>query len=385
VVSRSRCVYREVSQFDVAVIGAGPAGVAVAVSLNDRGIRPVLIEQDQVAASWRGHYDRLKLNTGKSFSQLPKRRYPNDTPLFPHRDHVVAYLDRHAHEAGIDLRLGIEVKRIDPLDRAWLLQTTAGDIAARQVVVATGENHTPRIPDWPGIDAFPGTLLHSSSYHNPEPYRGQRVLVVGSGSSGMEIAHDLATGGAARVWLSVRTPPNIMLRSISSRLSADWVALPLAHIPIRIADAVARVARRASIGDLTAFGLPIPEEGVFTRDRRLGQSPTLVDMDVIDAIKHGSVEVVAAVESFDRGEVALSDGTHLDPDAVIGATGYHRDLTSLVGHLGVLDADGRPLVMGERAAADGLRFIGFLSRPALIGYLGRQGRRVANRIAAELA
>lgn len=369
----------------MAVIGAGPAGVAVAVGLNDLGVSPLLIDQDKVGASWRGHYDRLQLNTGKSFSQLANRRYPDGTPLFPGRDQVVKYLDRHAHETGIELRLGTEVKRIDPLDRAWLLQTTAGDIAARQVVVATGENHTPRIPDWPGVDAFTGTVVHSSSYRNPGPFRGQRVLVVGSGSSGMEIAHDLAAGGAAQVWLSVRTPPNIMLRSINSRLSADWVAIPLGHMPIRIADAIARAARRAGIGDLSAFGLPIPEEGVFARDRRLGQSPTLVDMEVIDAVKDGSIAVVPAVESFDGAQVALSDGTRLGADAVIGATGYHRDLTDLVGHLEVLDADGRPLVMGERAAAQGLRFIGFLSRPGLIGYLGRQGPRVAKRIAGELA
>lgn len=201
----------------------------------------------------------------------------------------------------------------------------------------------------------------------------------------MEIAHDLATGNADQVWLAVRTPPNIMLRSMRGGLSADWIALPLYHAPVRVADAVGRAARRASLGDLSRFGLPIPDEGVFARDRRLGQSPTLVDMEVIDAIKHGSIEVVGAVESFDADKVVLADASRLDAHAVVAATGYRRDLTPLVGHLKVLDGSGRPLVMGETAAAPGLRFFGYLSRPSLIGHFGRQSGRVAKRIANELA
>jgi Flavin-binding monooxygenase-like len=137
------------------------------------------------------------------------------------------------------------------------------------------------IPDWPGV--FAGDLLHSSAYRNPAGYQGKRVLVAGSGSSGMEIAHDLATGGAEKVWLAVRTPPNIMLRSLPNGLSADWISLPLYHAPVRLADGIGRVARRANLGDLSEFGLPIPDEGVFARARRLGQAPTLIDMDVIDA------------------------------------------------------------------------------------------------------
>jgi cation diffusion facilitator CzcD-associated flavoprotein CzcO len=369
---------------DIAVIGAGPAGVSVALSLRDRGLSPLLIERgDHVGSAWRGRYDRLKLNTCRPFSHLPNRPYPKGTAMFPTRDDVVAHLDRHARESGIELRLGTEVTRIDRWGTGWRLATSTGEINARQVVVAIGNQHTPRIPELPGADSFTGEQLHSSDYRNPHPYRGRKVLVVGSGSSGMEIAHDLAAGGAAKVWLAVRNPPNIMLRSLPGGLPGDLLSVPMYRLPVRVADAIGRRARRANLGDLSEFGLPIPDEGVFARVKRLEQVPSLVDMDVIDAVRDGSIEVVATVDSFDRDKVVLIDESRLDPDTVVLATGYLRGLEPLVGHLGVLDAKGKPVACGARPAARGLRFIGYDVRPALIGYMAKQSRRMAKRIARE--
>lgn len=373
-----------VSQHQVAIIGAGPAGLSVAVGLRDRGVRPLLIDRADVGSSWRNRYDALKLNTGRPFSHLPNRPYPKGTGMFPTRDEVVAHLDRHAREDGIELRTGVEVRRIDPGRDGWQLRATTGEISARQVVVATGNLHTPTLPQWPGMDGFPGESLHSSDYRNPGPYRGKQVLVVGSGSSGMEIAYDLATGGAAKVWLSVRTPPNIMLRTGPGGLPPDVLAGPLYHAPIRLADAISRAARRANLGDLTEFGLPIPEEGLWARHARLGQVPSIVDIEVIDAIKDGAIEVVRAVAAADAAAVVLADGSRLEPDAVMCATGYRRGLEPLVGHLGVLDGDGAPTALGVTPAAAGLRFTGFLSRPSLFGYVANQGKRIARCIAVEL-
>jgi cation diffusion facilitator CzcD-associated flavoprotein CzcO len=371
---------------DIAVIGAGPAGVSVALSLRDRGLRPLLIDRaDQVGSSWRSRYDRLKLNTGRPFSHLPNRRYPKGTAMFPTRDDVVAHLDRHAREAGIELRLGTEVTRIDRQGAGWRLETSTGDIAARQVVVAVGNQHTGRIPDWPGADDFTGAMLHSSEYRNPHPYQGKNVLVVGSGSSGMEIAHDLATGGAGNVWLAVRTPPNILLRSLPGGLPGDLISLPMYRLPVRVADAIGRRARLANLSDLSEFGLPIPDEGVFSKVKRLEQVPSLVDMDVIDAVRDGSIEIVTTVQSFDRDKVVLVDGSRLDPHAVVLATGYVRGLEPLVGHLGVLDAKGKPVSWGVRPAAKGLRFIGYDVRPSLIGHMAKQSKRMAKRMARELS
>jgi cation diffusion facilitator CzcD-associated flavoprotein CzcO len=369
---------------DVAVIGAGPAGVATAVSLRDRGLGAVVIDRaGEVASSWRGRYERLKLNSGKQFSHLPRRPYPKGTPTFPTRHQVADYLDGQARAAGTQLWLNTAVERIDARPDGWRLVTSRGDIDARNVVVATGYEHTPHMPEWPGAHGFTGQLLHSSAYRSPVRYAGQRVLVVGAGSSGMEIAHDLAGGWAAKVWLAVRTPPNILLRTGPGGLPADLLAIPLYHLPIRLADAIARLVRLQTIGDLTEFGLPIPDEGPFARTAA-NSAPAVIDMDVIDAVKDRSIEVVKTVGSFDRSDVLLTDGTRLQPHAVICATGYLRGLEPLVGHLGVLDEQGAPRVLAPACAADGLWFIGFLSRPALIGHMAKQARRLAKRIADDL-
>jgi hypothetical protein len=370
---------------DVAIIGAGPAGVSMALSLRDRGIRPLLIDRaDEVGSAWRSRYDVLKLNTGRPFSHLPNRAYPKGTPMYPSRDDVVAHLDRHAREDGIEVRLSTAVDRIDCRAGGWRLTTSVDDIDASHVVVATGLQSVPVMLDVPGMDAFTGELLHSSAYRNPAPYQGKQVLIVGSGSSGMEIAHDLATGGAAKVWLAVRTPPNIMLRRGPGGLPGDVIAVPLYHAPIRIGDAISRRARLAKLGDLSEFGLPIPAEGPFARLARERKVPSLVDMDVIEAIKDGLIEVVAAVKGFDGGTARLVDGAALEADAVICATGYRTGLEAVVGHLGVLDETGVPVVTGEKAAAEGLRFLGFSSRPIVMGYVAKQSKRVAKLIATEL-
>src|SRR5215210_9251254 len=123
----------------VTIVGAGPAGVSAAVALKDRALKPLLLERAaHVAASWHSRYDRLKLNTGRQFSHLPRRRYPKGTPTFPTRDQVIAHLDRHAREDGIELRLATSVDRIDRAGDGWALETSAGRIESRQVVVATG-------------------------------------------------------------------------------------------------------------------------------------------------------------------------------------------------------------------------------------------------------
>jgi len=366
----------------IVIIGAGAAGISTALSLKDKGIRPLLVDRaDTVAAAWRGRYDRLRLNTGRQFSHLPGRRYPKGTPVYPTRDQVVAHLDRHAREDGIELQLNTMVARIDRHCPGWRLTTSNGDLDARIVVVATGYEHTPFIPNWPGI--FSGELMHSNRYRDAAPFAHKHVLVVGSGSSGMEIAHDLTTGAAAKVWLSVRTPPNIMPRRGPAGLPNDVVSIPLFHLPVRMADRISAAARHRAFGDLAEFGLPVPDEGPFARAHRLHAAPTVVDPEVVEAVRDGSVEVVGAVSELEGDKVVLADGARIRPDVVICATGYRPGLHPLVGHLEVLTPDGVPVTLAPLPAADGLYFHGLLSRPALLGYLARQSRKLAERIARD--
>jgi cation diffusion facilitator CzcD-associated flavoprotein CzcO len=370
----------------VVVVGAGPAGVAVALAAKDAGLRPLVLDRaDHVGSSWRGRYDRLRLNTCRPFSHLPHRRFPKGTPMFPTRDQVIAHLDHHAHEEGIELRLATHADRLDRDDDGWAVRTSSGDVRAPQVVVATGFEQDPSIPDWSGRDTFEGRVSHSSEYRNAEPFRDKRVLVVGPGCSGMEIAYDLAEGGAAKVWLSARTPPNIVLRQGPGPVPGDMIAVALLHAPVRFADAFARFGRRMDVGDLADQGLPVPEEGVFARLRRLGVAPSIVDKEVIEAIKDGRIEVVHGVESLESTTVRLTDGARVEPDELICATGYRRALEPLVGHLNVLDERGVPCAHGAEPAATGLRFIGYVPRPGALGYMGKEAKQAAKAIVRELA
>jgi cation diffusion facilitator CzcD-associated flavoprotein CzcO len=363
------------------VIGAGPAGLAAAAQLGRRGISTVVLERgDAVGWSWHGRYDRLQLNSSRWISQLPGARFARGTGVFPSGADMVRYLAGYAERHDIGVRLRTEVERIDRDGGGWVVRTTGGDVAAGSVIVATGYAHRGAIPDWPGRDRFGGTLIHAAAYRNPEAYGGADALVVGAGCSGMEIAYDLATGGAGRVRLAVRTPPNIIVRDPVGPLFAR----AFAKLPARLGDAAARKVRLKELGDLTPYGLPVPEEGVISRMRRLHVAPAIVDTEWIDAIKDGRVEVVAGVEAFDASGLVLADGTRLEPDAVIAATGYRRDLEPLVGHLGVLGADGSPRVHAGAAALPGLRFVGFAPRPAQLGHLGGEAKVAARGVAREM-
>jgi putative flavoprotein involved in K+ transport len=209
----------------VYVVGGGPAGLAAAAELRRRGMHPVVLERgEQVGTSWRAGYDRLHLHTVRGLSGLPGFGFPRAAGRWPSRDAVIDYLERYRARHGLEVRGGTEVARIaaaqDGDGIRWVIHTTAGErLPARSVVVATGHAHTPYVPDWPGLETYTGQLRHAREYRNPVPFAGLDVLVVGVGNSGSEIAVDLAEGGARRVWIAVRTPPQIVRRDV-----AGWPA-----------------------------------------------------------------------------------------------------------------------------------------------------------------
>jgi putative flavoprotein involved in K+ transport len=368
---------------DAVVVGAGPAGLAVAATLHAQGVRALVLDKaPAVGSTWRAHYDRLHLHTERALSALPGLPIPRKHGKWVPRLGVVEYLEDYARHHQIALRLSTPVERIDRDDDVWRLETPAfGPLLARAVVIATGFNHTPSVPDWPGKTSFSGWLIHSASYRNAERFRGQDVLVVGTGNSGAEIAVDLAEGGAGSVRVAVRTPPNIVPREVIPGVSAQRVGLALRRLPPAVVDPIAGFVQRIAVGDLTRYGLPRAPRGTYTRARE-GQIPIL-DVGFIDALKSKRVGIVAAVRGFDGRDVILEDGSRIQPDAVIAATGFARALESLVGHLGILDGRGVPLVHGPTTdpRAPGLYFIGF-SNPISgnLREIGIDARKIAKAV-----
>ncbi|MDT0343171.1 NAD(P)/FAD-dependent oxidoreductase [Streptomyces sp. DSM 44938] len=371
----------------VHIIGAGPGGLATAAALADRGIRAVVLDKSgDVGASWRGHYDRLRLHTTRRWSSLPGMPIPRSAGRWVRRDDFVRYLEAYARYHRVDLAAGVEVSRVDRPgpDDDWVLHANGGrQLHASAVVVATGYNHTPHVPDWPGRDTFTGELLHAGAYREPSRYAGRDVLVVGAGNTGSEIAADLAAGGAARVRLAVRTTPHI-LRRATLGWPSQASAILCRRLPVRLVDRLARPVERM-LPDLTEYGLPRPETGLYSRVRE-GAIPVL-DVGLIRAVRQRKVEPVGAVVSFDGGKVTLADGETISPEVVIAATGYRRGLEPLVGHLGVLDGRGRPLVHGRdtHPAAPGLYFTGYANPiSGALRELARDAPRIATAITRRL-
>ncbi|MEU6079194.1 NAD(P)/FAD-dependent oxidoreductase [Streptomyces sp. NPDC047108] len=369
----------------VFVIGGGPGGLAVAAALRERGLRSVVVEKSGgVGGAWRGHYDRLRLHTTRKLSALPGLAIPRAYGRWVKRDDMVRYLEDYAEHHRLEIVTGVEVTRIerrsveDGARTRWLLRATGGrELAADAVIVATGFNHTPYVPDWPGRDGFRGELLHAAHYRNAEPYRDRDVLVVGTGNTGADIAVDLAKGGASRVRLAVRTAPHIVRRS-----TVGWPVQRSGILMRRMPRwAVDRAARMAG-PDLAAYGMPRPETGLSSRVRE-GATPVL-DAGLAKAVRKRKVQPVAAVGSFDHEKVVLTDGTVLTPDVVVAATGYRRGLEDLVGHLDVLDERGRPRVNGRRSVTPGLHFTGYTTPiSGMLRELALDARRIAHALDRE--
>ena len=343
------------------VCGAGTAGLAAAATLKGVGVTVTVLERsDRVGASWRSRYDGLRLNTPGWMSTQPgfratRRRYGE----FPTRDAWIEYLEDYAAHHGIDIRFGTEARRVSAVDGGWRVETSGGDLQARFLVIATGHDRDPDVPDWPGRDGFTGELIHSSAYRDPGPYRGRDVLVVGPNTTGSEVATLLARGGAARVRVACRTPPTMIARKFLG-VPVNITGAALNHLPLWVGDQVGRMTQSILFGDLTPHGLARPPAGIATTLSKRRQAPAYDD-GFVSSLKAGRIELVAAVIGFDGPDVILADGTHIQPDAVIAATGYRPGLEPLVGHLGVLDSSGFPLVSGgaTRASAAGLYFTGY--------------------------
>jgi len=360
---------------DVVIIGAGAAGLAAAATLRARGIDTTILERGQgVGESWRGRYDRLHLHTIRWLSDLPGYRIPRDFGRWVARDQFVQYLERYAAHQRLEPRFGVEAERIDRDDGHWSVRTSGGTIPARIVVVASGYTCVPQLPNWPG--AFDGPIRHSVDYRNPEPYRGQDVLVVGTGNSGTEIAVDLAEGGAKRVRIAMRTPPNILRRDIKG-FPTQLIGIAGQRLPAILLDPIIRGLRRVTVPDLSARGLPRPSTP-YSQFRRTATVP-IIDVGFVDAVRDGRIEVVPGVTSLDDRAVVLADGSRLFPDSIVAATGYRPGLELLVGHVTEIGEHGIPSPQPH------LFFVGMeIPLSGLLHQVGKDARQMAWKVAREL-
>jgi putative flavoprotein involved in K+ transport len=363
----------------VAVIGAGPAGLATAALLRRAQVGAIVFDRDErIGSSWADRYDSLRLNTVRWMSDLPGLRMERSLGRWVRRDDVVAYLERYAAHHRLECRLGAdgEVSTVEPAGRHWVVTGPSEARRVEAVVVATGHSSAPGMPSWPGAERFAGRLLHATEYRRPDDHRDARVLVVGAGSSGGEICVDLASAGMDVTW-AVRSAPQVFPREVMRAPATPFAPVGDA-LPDAWVDRMAPRLERAIHGRRDY--LPEPEAPMMELLAEC-KEPMTAD-GIVELIRAGRVRVVDAVADLDATGARLVDGSHVAADHVIAATGYRTALEPLVGHLGVLDAGGRPVDMLPRP---GLGFVGF--RIPLTGTLwaiDRDARMVADAIAARL-
>ncbi|MDO1434432.1 MULTISPECIES: flavin-containing monooxygenase [Pseudomonas] len=189
---------------DVVVIGGGQAGLALGWHLQQHGLDFLIIdEQARPGGNWRNYYDSLQLFSPAEYSALPGLPFPGDPKSYPLRDEVVKYLEAYAAEFRLPFQGGTRVVGVAQKEKVFEIRCDTGVIfTARSVVVASGGFSRPFTPSIPGLEGFTGTCLHSSAYRTPEPFAGQRVVVVGAANSAVQIAYELA--GVAEVVLATR-------------------------------------------------------------------------------------------------------------------------------------------------------------------------------------
>jgi cation diffusion facilitator CzcD-associated flavoprotein CzcO len=369
---------------DVVVIGAGPAGLALGACLKAKGLDPLIVEREaSVASAWRRHYERLHLHTDKKRSHLPMRPFPSAAPRYVPRQQVVEYLDDYAAEFDLTPCLNTAVETVTPTEGGWRVYTSDGNLTARVVIAATGISQQPKFGDWPGLGTFPGTILHSREYHRPEDLPVQRVLVIGFGNSGGEIALDLAEAGK-QVDMAVRSPVTLLPKELFGQPIGNFELLQK-FLPYRVVDRLTAPILRAKLGDYAQYGLRKNTKGPIAQVREDGRIP-LIDLGTLTLIKQGRIKVRPGLERLEETTVHFTDGTQGDFDAILMATGYVVDLRDMFPDTPqVLDAEGRPLRSGEELAP-GLWFCSYHPVPnGQLKEISLQAVKIADEVADHLA
>ncbi|XP_002965620.2 probable indole-3-pyruvate monooxygenase YUCCA9 [Selaginella moellendorffii] len=380
------------------IVGAGPSGMATAACLQQLGITSsILLEKsDCIASLWQERtYDRLRLHLPKKFCELPLAPFPSHFPIYPAKQQFLDYLHDYARRFHIRPRFGeiVQSARFDQRLQLWRVQTMKinnpdlGNISSegnlstmeyvgRWIVVATGENAEARIPvEIPGMDLFAGKIRHSSVYKSGARFAGQRVLVVGAGNSGMEIAMDLVQHDA-RPSIVVRSPIHILPREMLGKSTFGVSVAMLKFLPLWLTDRLLLLYALLALGDTSRYGIRRPKTGPLEMKEKMGKTPVL-DVGTLAHIKQGNIKVEPAIECFTASGCKFVNGEQHCYDAIVLATGYKPNVPKWLKdpHLN-FSSDGFPSCgwRGQRGL-----YVAGLSRKGILG-VSKDARLIAQDI-----
>ncbi len=304
----------------IVVVGAGHAGLCVVEALQRRGLACTVVDgADRLGDVWRARYDGLHLNTERDASLVPGTTIPDDVGRWPTGHEWAAHIESAAQQLGVERRRAdvVRVERTES-DDGWLVRLANSEpIEADIVVVATGRNRVPERPAWPGLETTPLEVMHASAYQNPAPFHGRRVLVVGAGNSGTEIAH-LLREADVDVTLSMRTRPVWARRELFGSNLTEFARIGR-RFPDWMVDLSGRLMQPLLFGRMKPFGLGPPQRKL---SRVAEASGATLDSGFVDDVKAARIPIVAALDWIDGRRCVLADGTHVDVDVVIAGVGY---------------------------------------------------------------
>ena len=364
---------------DILIVGAGTSGLALAYELERRGASVRVVDAGSCPGErWCKRHPQLRLNTHKWLSHLPGKRFDKSAGAFPSRDEFVQYIEDYARALKTPVDYGVRIDRVRKDDENWLAESEGHAIRTRDIVIATGPDHVPFTPDWPGRQEFTGAFIHAAAFPGAGHCDGKSVLLIGAGNSSVDIANHLAKVETKAVWISARGGSTVVPQYLFG-VPTHLLTPALRPLPASAVDVVASTLSRLFCGDLEKRSMPPPPMGALSRMLHDGAAPG-IDNGFSKALRAGKVEIVPAIEHFARDKVMLKDGRALSPDIVICGTGYRTGLEAMLGGLDVLDGEGAPRYSGDAASPDhpGLWFFGF--RNSFWGNLNER-RREAPRLA----
>jgi lysine/ornithine N-monooxygenase len=363
---------------DVAVIGAGPAGLAVGACLRKAGVNFIILERgEKVASSWHRHYERLHLHTLKRLSSLPYFPFPADYPRYVPRNLMITYLDRYAANFDLKPRFGETVRCVRRDRNDWFIEATQSSISATHVVVASGLNAEPVMPSFSGLERFRGKLMHCAQYIDAKPFVGQSVLVIGMGNSGAEIALDLSEVGA-RVTISVRNGVHIVPRELFGIPVQIVAIIATKLLPSMASETLFPRILDLALGDLSRHGINRPNEGILQRVASSGRIP-VIDVGTVRKIYQGAIKIAPGISAITGDGASFSGGNSRKFDAIILATGYRPNYRSFLADRDAGNPDDH--VSAERSSNSSIYFVGFNNSVAgLLRQISREAAEVAGDI-----